>query len=602
MDERKYNVIFKGSIHEQATLSLVQERLASTFKVDVEKIKIMFSKKRTIVKKNAPYELCQKVEQAFLNSGAYVDIEEVFPEGYTPESGPPPGYAPEPEYTPESEYAPEYPSETEPVYSPEPEYQPEPESEYVPEPEYIAEPAQEIVEPAPESVEPASEFEDSSANNTESTMPESALQQPLEMETESNEFEETAIPEPYKEVSAEPLPWSEPLPDGEPISEVERISEVELISDVEPISDFEPESEPESEPEPEPEFEIVEDEPEDESEPEFEIIGAEPELVSELEPDSEYEFDDMESIEQENTAQSLEMENNELMVKPPPENPYAAPLAKLTQEEDELGTESDFVYPQKLPAKNGLNWLINGFALVKRNPFAWIISTFLFMLISTIASLIPLIGAIATNLFNPVFMAGFMLGAKEQAEGGRYRTGHVFAGFSNNFGQLVLFGLIYLVVMLAVSGLIGIVFIFLAVAGTGLMNFSDPSALANISPLLILLIVLVVMLITIPIMMAYYFGPALISINQATVFTAIKMSFRACLSNMLPFLLYGLACLGAFIVVGLLIGGVAALLGMLFSKAGIFIGITGMVIVMLAIMPVFIASTYVAYKDIFYIK
>ena len=119
---------------------------------------------------------------------------------------------------------------------------------------------------------------------------------------------------------------------------------------------------------------------------------------------------------------------------------------------------------------------------------------------------------------------------------------------------------------------------------------------------MILIVVLVVMFITIPIMMAYYFGPALISINQASVFTAIKMSFRACLSNMLPFLMYGLACLGAFIVVGVLIGGIAALFGMLFSKAGIFIGIIGMVIVMLAIMPVFIASTYVAYKDIFYIK
>ena len=146
------------------------------------------------------------------------------------------------------------------------------------------------------------------------------------------------------------------------------------------------------------------------------------------------------------------MENTELLAKAPPENPYAAPLAKLTQEDDDISNKSNFVYPQKLPLKNGLNWLIGGFTCFKRNPFAWITSVFVFFLVMAIASFIPLLGAIATNLFNPVFMAGFMLGTKEQAEGGNYRIGHVFAGFSNNAGQLILFGLLYSIVTLAIFG------------------------------------------------------------------------------------------------------------------------------------------------------
>ena len=264
------------------------------------------------------------------------------------------------------------------------------------------------------------------------------------------------------------------------------------------------------------------------------------------------------------------------------------------------------MYAQKRPFKNGLSWLVNGFLLFKEKPFPWIISVFIFGLISTIMSIIPFIGSIIANILNPVFLAGFMLGAKEQTEGGSIRIGHIFAGFSNNFGQLILFGLLYFVTILLVFGLIGVVFVLIFVAGgLGSMNFADPSSLAafaNMSPLIFLLIFLVAMLVTIPIMMAYYFGPALIAINQETIFDAIKMSFRACLSNMLPFLMYGLACVGGFIVVGVVVGGIIALLGMLLKKIGFIIGVILIIIMMLAIIPIFLASTYAAYKDIFYTK
>ncbi|MCP3901021.1 MAG: DUF2189 domain-containing protein, partial [Desulfobacteraceae bacterium] len=340
----------------------------------------------------------------------------------------------------------------------------------------------------------------------------------------------------------------------------------------------------------------------------FEIQGIDPTIESEpeYETDPDYDFDDMDGFDTvESELRSLEMEGSEFLDEVSPDNPYEAPRADLTPEDD-FSSKSNFVYPQKLPAKNGLSWLIEGFALFKKSPFKWLTSVFVFFLVTMVASLIPFLGAIATNLFNPVFMAGFMIGAKEQTEGGNFRMGHVFAGFSNNAGQLILFGLLYLIATLAIFGLMVIigaaVFIFMS---PGSMNFFDPaiiSKLANISPLFFLLFVLVIMLITIPIMMAYYFGPALISINQASVFNAAKMSFKACLSNMFPFLLYGLACMGILILVGLIIGGITVLLGFLLDQIGIFVGIAGTIILMFAVTPVFFASTYVAYKDIFYIK
>jgi len=578
MDERRFNVVFKGEIHEQATLSLVQERLATIFKVDVEKIKVMFTKKRTIVKKNAPWEVCLKVEQGFLNSGAYIDIEEVFPEGYEPvpiQYGPPPGYEPQQDY--------EYASESEYEYAQD--------SEYAPEAEYLSPPEPEVVNPEPE-IEAVSTSKPYSA---EPVMPESISRQPLRLEDEPE-----IVPEP-EEYEEEPSLGYAPMP----------------LEELMPEEDLIPEDEPEFEDEgdSEPEFEIVEDEDDSDLETttEIEIVGLEPviEHESEFEDDSyidpEYEFDDAAEEVVEEDLNSFEMENIDLLPKAESENPYAAPLAKLTLDDD-LSNKSNFVAPQKLPLKNGLSWLTNGFKLFRRNPFTWSFSVFIYFLISAIVGLIPLLGAIATNIFNPVFLAGFMLGAKEQAEGGKYRIGHIFAGISNNTGQLVLFGLLYIIVALAIFALMAIagvsVFAFYAMK-SGTINLSDPAifaSLANISPLIMILFVLVVMLITIPIMMAYYFGPALISINQASVFYAAQMSFRACLINFFPFLLYGLACLGVFAGIAIVVGGVAFLVGMLFETMGIFVGIIGMFVVMFATMPIFLASTYVAYKDIFYIK
>ena len=92
------------------------------------------------------------------------------------------------------------------------------------------------------------------------------------------------------------------------------------------------------------------------------------------------------------------------------------------------------------------------------------------------------------------------------------------------------------------------------------------------------------------------------SSNRVSIFDAVKMSFRACLGNMLPFFIYGLACLGILIVAVAVIGGIAVLLGMMLEEVGIIVGIIGMIIMIFAIIPVFIASTFAAYKDIFYTR
>lgn len=65
----------------------------------------------------------------------------------------------------------------------------------------------------------------------------------------------------------------------------------------------------------------------------------------------------------------------------------------------------------------------------------------------------------------------------------------------------------------------------------------DPEAIAALlaNPASFGLKMLLYMLISIPFMMAIWFAPALIAINDVPVIEAMKLSFKGCLKNMVPF-------------------------------------------------------------------
>jgi uncharacterized membrane protein len=93
----------------------------------------------------------------------------------------------------------------------------------------------------------------------------------------------------------------------------------------------------------------------------------------------------------------------------------------------------------------------------------------------------------------------------------------------------------------------------------------------------VLLGILAAAALSIPLVMAYWFAPALVALNGYAPFEAMKTSFSACLKNVLPFLVYGL--------VGLVLAVVATIpLGL-----GWFV-----------LAPLGMASMYASYRDIFY--
>lgn len=250
-------------------------------------------------------------------------------------------------------------------------------------------------------------------------------------------------------------------------------------------------------------------------------------------------------------------------------NPYAVPSANLIPEAD----EGDFSGPAALPMGAGWQWFTRGFWHFRQNPFAWIGVLLLWMIVSVALSAIPVIGVIGSlvlSLLSPVILAGFVLGAHTQEQGGDFTIAHLLAGFSSNVKQLVLVGLLYLGGIFIAVVLLGLVIGGLFFTGGDMSNPQMGSST-------IVLAVLAGTTVTIPLVMAYWFAPALIVFEGMSAIAAMKLSFNGCVKNILPFLFYGIVAT-FFLILGALPLGLG----------------------LLVVFPVVTASIYTSYRAIYY--
>lgn len=251
-------------------------------------------------------------------------------------------------------------------------------------------------------------------------------------------------------------------------------------------------------------------------------------------------------------------------------NPYAAPKAAVSDETVVLN--ADFVPGgQSRPASHGWSWIAEGWELFKRQPGMWIGIVLIAFVIFVAAAMIPVVGGLATTLFGPVFAAGIMIGCKALDTGGELELGHLFAGFKERTGTLVGVGALYLaavvVVMLVVGLMMGV--------GFGAMMGGDPQAMAAMG-VTMLLAMLVMFALLLPAVMAIWLAAPLVVFHEHGALDAMKGSFSGCLKNILPFLVYSVVMmvLAFFATLPLALGW-------------------------LALGPVFAASVYTSYRDIY---
>jgi len=234
-----------------------------------------------------------------------------------------------------------------------------------------------------------------------------------------------------------------------------------------------------------------------------------------------------------------------------------------------------------VPASRGAAWFSEGFEYFRQSAGPWIGSAVILLVINITVSMLPIAGMLLSQLLTPVFIGGLLLGCRDIGDGKGLQINHLFAGFSQYTGNLVLLGvlytlgsvmiLIFMVILLFLS--VGLEFINLIVQG-GTESAIQELSLEHIRNML--LVILTGLFFYVPLLMAFWFAPALTVLEEMGPVDAIKASFSGCMKNIMPFLIYGL--------VGLVLSFIASLPFML-----------GWII----LTPMIIASVYLAYLDIY---
>ena len=231
---------------------------------------------------------------------------------------------------------------------------------------------------------------------------------------------------------------------------------------------------------------------------------------------------------------------------------------------------------RQVDAGNGWQWIVEAFELFKLNPLMWIVLLLTYLLIAVVLTFVPVIGSLVFNLIGPVFAAGFMMACRALDNGEELLINHLFAGFKENTGQLIAIGGIYLAGMIVIMGAVVAGMVSVGVDLSVLSKGIPPDAETSKT---LLLAVLFGSLLVIPLIMAYWFAPALVALNNLSAVEAMKQSFNACLHNMLPLFVFSI---------------IAALL-LLLAMIPFGLGL-------LVFFPIMIAVLYTSYKDIFNIQ
>ena len=255
-------------------------------------------------------------------------------------------------------------------------------------------------------------------------------------------------------------------------------------------------------------------------------------------------------------------------------NPYQAPRAQVA--DPGANVSGNFIEGGRpVEAGHGWSWISSGFDIFKSSIGVWIVITIILAVIFIGLNIVPIVGGLATAILWPVFAGGIMLGCRAAAEDGSIAINHIFAGFSRNTGSLVVLGVIGLAATIALM-----IPLFIVMGGTffALMK-GDPNAAAAVGAMGAGLAIafLVVFGLSILIYMALWFAPSLVVFHDVAPMDAVRQSFRACLKNIVPFLIYGIIM---FVL-------------MIIATIPLFLGL-------LVLMPVGLAAIYAAYRDIFF--
>ncbi len=254
-----------------------------------------------------------------------------------------------------------------------------------------------------------------------------------------------------------------------------------------------------------------------------------------------------------------------------PNNPYQAPEANLVVEQP--AGDWSLVEPRRVPVSHGWKWIADAFRLFAKSPGIWIVNLLIFMVLMMVLSVIPFLGWLAV-IPVVIMTGGLMAGAYHlDRDISPLKIDHLFVGFRDKLWKLAAVGGLYLLASVVIT-----VAVFIPVGvGIGFMAASDPNMHEGAVMMPMIIAALVMMVLFIPVVMAYWFAPALVMLHDdVDAIRAMKLSLVGCLRNILPLIVYAII-MSVFMVIAM----IPLLLGLL------------------VMWPVMMASMYTAYRDIF---
>jgi len=238
-----------------------------------------------------------------------------------------------------------------------------------------------------------------------------------------------------------------------------------------------------------------------------------------------------------------------------------------------------------------MRWLAEGWRLFRAAPLGWLAAVFGYWLLMSIVSLVPLVGVPAAAILVPAFSVGFMALARAAGRRAPLELGLLFDGFRHEPRAQLALGVIYfvcLVVLLGVSTLAdsGALARWLLSgqrpADEVLQSEEFMTALAAAGALYL------------PVMLAFWFAPPLVSWHGTGAAKALFFSFAASMMNWRAFLAYGAGMAVVTLLVPFLMVSAFALAGAMAPPAAVIIFPLAILL-----LPTLFASFYASYRDVF---
>lgn len=256
------------------------------------------------------------------------------------------------------------------------------------------------------------------------------------------------------------------------------------------------------------------------------------------------------------------------------ENPYQAPAADVADpaSDRDLDRGQFNEQPQGHSAGAGVTWLGQAWELFKASPGMWIAMIIVLFALNMLLQQVPLLGNVAPGLLYPLLSAGLMIGCDALNRGQKLRFNHLFSAFGPRLVPLLVFAVLYFLAYTVASA--GAMIPFLGVDGYWAFLNGDPSLVITSQ---FWLGALLSMIVSIPIMAAYWLAVPLIALDEIEPVKAIQLSLKGCLANIAPLV-------------------ILVLLMVALSIATVFTLGLGLLVVI----PIMFANMYTSYRAIFY--